>query len=143
MKMEQGVGNNIRDERKKRGLTQAQLAEKIGVAQTTVANWENDTRNASVKNLQKIADALEIPIANLAVAVVYRNGEFVKDDSWLDGERIARIAAAERVAKIYMDDILKEIPEKYFLGEIMRIIKRMNRFDLYRVHKYVTELADS
>lgn len=43
-----------------KGLTQAQLAEAIGVKPTQIANWEQGTRKPKVGALMKIADALGI-----------------------------------------------------------------------------------
>lgn len=40
--MEIGIGNKIKSLRKKNGLTQEQLAEKIGVSFQAVSKWEND-----------------------------------------------------------------------------------------------------
>lgn len=46
------LGNRIQEERKKLGLTQAQLAEKIGVSHTQMARYE-------IKNVQPPADILK------------------------------------------------------------------------------------
>ena len=43
-----------------KGLTQAQLAEAIGVKQTQIANWEIGFRRPKMGALMKIADALGI-----------------------------------------------------------------------------------
>ena len=43
-----------------KGLTQAQLAEAIGVKPTQIANWEQGIRKPKVGALMKIADALGI-----------------------------------------------------------------------------------
>lgn len=44
--------------RKKAGLTQKQLAEKLGVAQGAVANWEAGDRKPNIVTLKKIAKIL-------------------------------------------------------------------------------------
>jgi transcriptional regulator with XRE-family HTH domain len=50
-----------------KGLTQAQLAEAIGVKPTQIANWEQGTRKPKVGALMKIADALGIDWTTLVV----------------------------------------------------------------------------
>lgn len=57
--------NMIRTERIKAGLTQTQLAEKIGVTQNEVSRWETGERNPKLDKLKKIADALNVPITEL------------------------------------------------------------------------------
>ena len=50
-----------------KSLTQAQLAEAIGVKPTQIANWEQGTRKPKVGALMKIADALGIDWTTLIV----------------------------------------------------------------------------
>ena len=54
--------DNIRILREKRGLTQKQLADLIGVAPSTVANYENDVRTPNIYALCDIADALDVSL---------------------------------------------------------------------------------
>lgn len=44
--------------RKQVGLTQKQLAERIGVPQSTIARWESGDSNITMKNMEKIARAV-------------------------------------------------------------------------------------
>jgi transcriptional regulator with XRE-family HTH domain len=48
--------------RDKAGLTQAELAKRIGTSQSTIARLESGENLPSVKTLTKIATALEMPI---------------------------------------------------------------------------------
>ena len=57
------VSEKIRDARSKAGLTQQQLADKIGVRHNSISSWENGVNSISIENLQKIADALGVPVA--------------------------------------------------------------------------------
>lgn len=52
------VGKRIREVRKSRGMTQDQLATATGLSKSFISEVENDSRNASSKNLLNIADAL-------------------------------------------------------------------------------------
>jgi len=54
------VGENIRFLRKKRGLTQEELAEQINLQQAYIGGVERGERNISMLTLQKIAVGLEV-----------------------------------------------------------------------------------
>lgn len=58
-------GQRIRGTRKRAGLTQKELGEKLGISYQTVAQWENDLRNPKYETLQRIASALGVPLVDL------------------------------------------------------------------------------
>lgn len=58
-------GKRIRAARKATGITQKQLAEKIGVAEITIQQYERGIRTPKVDTLQRIAAALETSIDSL------------------------------------------------------------------------------
>lgn len=51
--------------RKKRGLTQKELAEILNVSQNAIYNWENGKREPSLKMIENIANALNVSIETL------------------------------------------------------------------------------
>ena len=55
----------IKNSRKRKGITQEQLAKLTGLSRNTIINFENDRRNPRVKDLRKIAKALSVPIEQL------------------------------------------------------------------------------
>lgn len=59
-------GEKIKNARKRARMTQKELAEKLGLSFQSVAQWENGLRNPKQETLQKIADALGIPVSDLA-----------------------------------------------------------------------------
>ena len=58
------MGERIRIERERAGLTQGQLGELVGVKQQSVAKWENGG-NVSARRLEQVATALALPVAHL------------------------------------------------------------------------------
>lgn len=54
------VGNRIKEARRKAGLTQGQVADKLGVSTAAVAQWERGIRNPKYQTLSKIAAALDV-----------------------------------------------------------------------------------
>lgn len=52
------IGQNIRAIRESRGLTQAQLAERVGVSSGTVSSWEVDRTEPNIGMIENISVAL-------------------------------------------------------------------------------------
>lgn len=59
------IGERIRAARKKAGLTQGELAEKLGISAQGIAQWENGVRNAKLGTIKKVAEALDVPFESL------------------------------------------------------------------------------
>lgn len=59
------IGDRIKEARKTAGLTQTQLAEKIGVATITIRQYELGKRQPRIEQLRKIASALGLYISDL------------------------------------------------------------------------------
>lgn len=60
--MEGTLGKRITANRKRLGLTQDQLAEKLGITAQAVSKWENDLSCPDISILPKLADIFEISI---------------------------------------------------------------------------------
>ena len=59
---------NLREKRDKKGFTQSQLAEKVGVSTHHIAMIEIARNNPTMELVERIADILEIEIQELFVA---------------------------------------------------------------------------
>lgn len=59
------ITNNILKIRTEKGLTQAQLAERLNVQQSMISMIENEERNPSVDVLLKLAAALGVTVDEL------------------------------------------------------------------------------
>lgn len=57
------MGGRIREARERTGLTQAELAAKIGVTTVTIWRWEGDQRPPRSDYIDKIAEALETTVS--------------------------------------------------------------------------------
>lgn len=57
------VGQLIRDARKAKGLTQKELGEKLGVADSVITNYESGRQNLTIDTLQRIAEVLEVDVS--------------------------------------------------------------------------------
>lgn len=59
------IGKNIKRYRLKMKYTQAQLAEEIGVKQSTIANYESGRNLPSTKHLLRLAKAFKMTVEDL------------------------------------------------------------------------------
>jgi transcriptional regulator with XRE-family HTH domain len=62
---ERKVGRRIADQRRLTGLSQARLAEKVGVAVETISRLETGAAVPSISRLASIADALKLELHEL------------------------------------------------------------------------------
>ncbi len=58
-------GNKVREERLKKRFSQEELAEKAGVHRTYIGMVERAEKNITLRNIQKVAEALDLPISDL------------------------------------------------------------------------------
>lgn len=60
MDLPQILGRNVREWRKRRGLSQEELAFESGMKRSYVSDLERGTRNPSVKAVARLAKALKV-----------------------------------------------------------------------------------
>ena len=69
MKMKSNIlsqfGNKVREERRKKGWSQEELATHAGLHRTYIGMIERAEKNVTLKNISKIANALELEIVDL------------------------------------------------------------------------------
>jgi transcriptional regulator with XRE-family HTH domain len=66
-----GLGEAIRRERAALGISQHELARRSGLHRTYVSDLERGARNPSIGSIQKIAQALAVPVSKLFEIVDY------------------------------------------------------------------------
>jgi transcriptional regulator with XRE-family HTH domain len=59
------LGDRIRKLRRRNGLTQVELAEKVGIDRSFLADVERGKRNASILNLALIAEGLGVTLSKM------------------------------------------------------------------------------
>ena len=65
------IGKTIAFFRKKKGMTQSELAEKMHVTDKAVSKWERDLSYPDVNTIAKLADILEVSVEELLNAKKY------------------------------------------------------------------------
>lgn len=59
------IGENIREIRKLKGMTQAELGKKIGMSYQQIGQYENGKRNPKLQTIKKLAIALEVSMYDI------------------------------------------------------------------------------
>jgi transcriptional regulator with XRE-family HTH domain len=59
------LGENVRTERVRQGLSQEELADKAGFHRTYIGMIERAERNITLRNLERLAEALDISITDV------------------------------------------------------------------------------
>lgn len=59
------LSEQIRKRRKAKGLTQSELATKLGVQTTTVSMWETGLRTPNIKTLMRLSEVLNCTLNDL------------------------------------------------------------------------------
>ena len=65
----------IKDARKEHGMTQKELAERVGVSVQAVSKWENAKGFPDISLLEPLSDALELPIVDLVTGGTKKENE--------------------------------------------------------------------
>lgn len=120
------TGTKIKEIRQRKGLTQKQLGDLCGMADSAIRRYENGNANPKIETLQKIADALgcdlselmdsgEYKLHNIEVAIkkannATRNGETV-DKEKATRNFVRQTLAAHFNGDEYTEEELKRIKE--------------------------------
>ena len=103
--MKYEIGSRIRKYREERGLSQKQFAEKIGVSNSRVSNWEQGINRPDADILANICSALDVSPSLLL-------GIRVSTDELTEQERRILLAYRRRTELQQAVNILLGVPEE-------------------------------
>lgn len=127
------TGDEIKAARKKAGMSQQELANKLGVSYQSIGQWERNVRNPKPETLRKIANALNVtPLYCGASVVLVQNPP--------DGvEQLYKINDEECESKeldkfLHYLDMLNDEGQKKALERIQELteIPRYQKYDKMR-----------
>ena len=102
------LGRNIKQCRAALGLTQAQLAERLGMETETLSRFERGKHLPTLKNLLRMAEVLRTSVADLLGEEVQTSSEeATMVTAWLNGLSAADRAFALAVLKQCCDYLVK------------------------------------
>lgn len=105
------IGDNIRRFRKREGLTQQQLGDKLGVSQSAIGQFEKGT-SLKIETIQKIATALKISVTALLAGTDINYNEVSKTKDTDTKNVMKRLALIKFLDCIYSDAYITKI-KKY------------------------------
>lgn len=113
------LGKTICELRKKKHYRQSDLAAKLGIHQTLVARWESDKTRPRRKTLEKLAEALEVPVESLLQKGFEKLPEALEDPELAQLlQSLPRLTAQQKDAlKTFLRDMLK-------LSELEAILRK-------------------
>ncbi|CAD5106881.1 helix-turn-helix domain-containing protein [Zestomonas carbonaria] len=99
------VGSAIAVRRKTKGLTQAQVAEAMGVEKETISRMENGVISPTLSRLKQIADVLDCSLSDLfrtGSTDIYDQAESISEmiQSLEEGERAMVVKFVAEVVKV-------------------------------------------
>ena len=124
------TGQYIKRARQKAGMTQAQLAEKLGIPYQSIGQWERDVRNPKLDTLKRIADALNISIQELAGI-----------PKWVDEKNIWELPDISTQEKKTSDEVQEWLDLLKELRSASHLLSDVSLYEKIRV--YVIDSLDS
>lgn len=106
------IGDKIRLARKKRGLTQQQLGNLCGMADSAIRRYENNRANPKIETIQKIANALDVPLSEFYSYIF--NGETYIElaNTKNEDERQSQLEILKQDHRINFDKITQPVNNK-------------------------------
>lgn len=102
------IGINIKKYRKELGLTQTELAEKIGAMQQHVYRWEHNIIIPSLETIKKLAQVLQVSTDNLLLTDRERKKLKSGEKELLEKMKdIEKLSPEDRTTIINLIDVLK------------------------------------
>ena len=133
------LGERIRDERKKRGLSQEELADILNVSRQAITKWETDRGIPDIANLIRISEEFEISLDELIKGDNSVKRKIIYDNSMKRWHLlvvvyllaiVAYIAYFALLNRIFMVGFL--IATLFMLGFELRIIIKEKRYQKNR-----------
>ncbi len=105
------LGERIREIRKRKGMRQDDLADKLEVSNTYISKLENGKKQITIKQLEKVAEALGVELTEL---LKEEERIQIKDDEWvyLFGELKDQGLSPDEV-RFLVEIAKKHIKDKY------------------------------
>lgn len=107
------TGQKIRFLRKEKGLTQKKLGQMAGIDEANIRKYELDKQNPKIETLEKIAAALEVPLAVLV--------ENLSWETWQQTDEAAKVEKSATAMQGIIDflvDIYGTVEEKTVSNEV-------------------------
>ncbi|MGL5755437.1 MAG: helix-turn-helix domain-containing protein [Paraclostridium sp.] len=113
----ENIGIKIKEARKKKGLTQSELAEKIGLTKHAIAKYEQGQREPNLNILTKIIDELELDFWTVCPNI---NAEIEAAEPYEEGIKFANEVCHRVNRKKMVQEWLEVTPKEEVLYEVIK-----------------------
>lgn len=125
------TGQRIRAARKKAGMTQAELAKRLGISYVGISQWENDIRNPKYETLLRIAKALNVEVDTLYTDREKEISTWSDIEGWCRAINYYEMPAPENTYMSKVNEILSALRKNgYTLSEneknFIRMFSKLN-----------------
>jgi putative transcriptional regulator len=97
------LGNQLKEYRKKKGYTQKEAADALGVVRQTISKWEHETAVPDADMLQKLANLYEVSVSDLlrvSPEQVQEPDRLAEELEKLNDSMAKQLAAQNKVCKV-------------------------------------------
>nr|WP_279279915.1 helix-turn-helix transcriptional regulator [Pseudoflavonifractor sp. 60] len=115
------TGQRIKEVRKAAGMTQKELAGKLGLAYQTLAQWENDLRKPKIETLERISIVLRVPVKQILdePSWLHENLRFYRDIDGVSRNKLsAETGIPVSIIKTYEDPCSSRFITEEYLQKI-------------------------
>lgn len=113
----ENIGNRIKEARKKKGLTQSELAEKIGLTKHAIAKYEQGQREPNLTTLTKIIDELDLDFWTVCPNI---NAEIEAAKPYEEGIEFANEVCHRVNRKKLVQEWLEITPKEEVIYEVIK-----------------------
>lgn len=137
-------GERIKEIRKKRNLTQKQLGELSGIAESTIRSYELGRLNPKYETLEKIAKALKVPVSYLGLE--HENKDNEQELDFLFSEVLAILEydidlKQKIVDEIRNSDYTESFDIEFYFYHIWYCLSVLNKEGREIAKKYIWDLV--
>lgn len=128
------LGQRIAQQRQRKGLSQKELAQEMGVARQTIYNWETDASMPSIRNMEKLCKILKINIEYFTKNAPLRDETEIVTVEWYAPNFFSQESFAEEAA-------ISESPKKKYWGLLAGVLAVLALFLVCAVLTFLFGLA--
>ena len=133
------IGGFLKDLRKEKGITQEQLAEKLGVSGRTISRWETGNNMPDISLLVEIAEYFDVSIPEIIKGE--RKSEDMKEETKEVAETMSDYARAEK------EQLVKSIRNMSIIGLaallIFMVLNITNAYERNNLFRYAYGISEA
>ena len=121
------TGERIKLTRELVGMTQAELADKLGVSYQSISQWERDVRKPKIETIYRLAEAM-----NISPSELFSEAELIS----------VALDVMAKAEKTQFESIVEEHTQDIYLAAIRRGMQKLNGAGQQRVADFAVDLAE-